>query len=95
VTRRIRSLVIALRVAYAASLGTFVLAAVVAAGAAVTTFSNEPGGGFDIAFDVPDDSPALVPTFWLALLAFAFAAAGALLTVLARVSSPDYSVDEH
>jgi hypothetical protein len=95
VTHRIHSLVIALRVAYGASIGTFVLAVAVVIGSARTTVTDEPGGGFDISFDVPDGSPAILVIDWMALLAFAFAAAGALLTVLARVSSPTYSVDEH
>ncbi|MCS5713222.1 hypothetical protein NVV95_01510 [Herbiconiux sp. CPCC 205716] len=94
-THRTRSLLIALRVAYGACAGAFVLAVVVAFSAAVTTVTNDAEGGFSISFDVPDDSPALIPVYWLALAAFAFAAAGALLTVFARVSSPTYSLDDH
>ncbi|GLK18707.1 hypothetical protein [Herbiconiux flava] len=93
-TRRIRSLVIALRVAYAASLGCFVLAVVLAFAAAVTTVS-ENAGAVQLVFELPDDSPAMLPIDWLALLAFAFAALGAVLTVLARVSAPAELLDEH
>jgi hypothetical protein len=94
VTRRIRSLVTALRVAYAASLGCFVFAVVLAFAAAVTTVS-ENAGAVQIVFELPDDSPAMLPIDWLTLLAFAFAALGAVLTVLARVSAPADLLDHH
>jgi hypothetical protein len=94
VAHRIRSLILASRIAYLAAAGLFAAAVVIAVLAAVTTVSTADGG-FSITADVPDDSPAVLAVDWIALASFTAAALGALLTVLVRVESPEEEQPEH
>ena len=71
-------LVTLLRVAYIASAALFVVDLMIAFAASTVTVAD---GGID--FDVADTDPVYVTLQWLALVAFGFAALGAVLTVAA------------